>query len=1395
MTRAGLAIIMTMCIAMAPGAEDVRITSDAMTISEGYALPVGTVETFSVPVSPNDAVSWSLASDGAAEIQGAADKHQVTIAARRTGAAALYVTLSDGRSAMTELEVLDRRGMRQHRAMSDRVHVDWPREGNRILFQRGAHGVPVTLLARSDTSDDAGNLRMRIGDYETVVPRRSRTAFTYPDITVLPSWTSHAVQVTTTSLYQADEVYSSPKTFHVAQVDADSNGGGFPDDPFALGLATGDLWRASSPVSGDESVVREISIAGLDGPASRSGQSEAITVALQDPERPERLVTVAVPEGLLEFGESAVVTVVAADTFDAVPAAGSDLPPLPDYVPVSHGWYLFVEILVSRDGGLTFRSIDAERVEAKPVVITMEGLDAIPDDNKRFLTMPAGVQDRGRIDRVDAEVMIQSRDWHSAPGGNAVEKGRIETLYRGGMILAPFHTPGYVHITDIEGTSGYATGGQPIRITMRNAPPADRLTVALDGEPVRIAGFEDGDYATVTVIAPRARTLRQPAPSHSVDVTAWDKESYLNADTVPGGFTYLGPRVIAIEPESGTEAGGDTIAILGEGFDGQGMTAMLDDRPLIGIHRVTHRGLHGITPSGRLGDVSIEVRTANGYLGRRTEAYKYIPATPVLTRMPFDTALSDGGYRIRLSGAFLNALPGKLSDTVMAYFALDPDHPQPDSDIPAAKTIVRDNGTVDIITPAAPGAMASAVYLVRDADQPPSNVKPFSFVDGETTGMVLTDVRPYEGSIGGGESALIEGNGLLSESGSLPRVYFGNRLAPVESAGSSGNGEYDALRVIVPPGERAESVDVRVQDEHDGSRLTVMAGAYTYQSDGAPLIEHVEPGEAYVFGGVVARITGSGFVPEGRARSRVYIGGVEAPLAPVSDGYYSTDEALYVVVPTLDDTVEPNADELVADVLVVNPDGKRYEWPETFTYVRRAERMESVNAAGRAAPVQSAVYTNAFAFHAEDGVHDRTVWLGPVSPPATIHIPPLPDVTGEVFAVVRATRNPTAFGLDRVDEGIPWDGIWTVSLHLYQGDYPFEELDVTFALDVPIVMDLPVGSLPDKPVVRIGDIRDGGVTLYRAEAMYDYADTSPKALWKTNAPERYQWNVGPMDTYPLAGRNVSDDTPVRRIRVRMDGPGVAGLRRDAYLTKTVVDSTHYRVSENVATRGSYKGGDEVIIRGRGLAWPTRILFGDVVAYERDADLENRLIFASDTELRVLSPAFDGEDGETVVDITVEMPQRSNATMTIHMPKQFTFENPTWLTQLLTALIGIPIALIGLLAGGRSAGSGGGPCFIATAAYGTSLAEQVEVLRTFRDIWLLDNAVGTAFVDIYYRLSPTLADIIAGHPALAAMVRLALWPVVLSARFFAAVPGIGHMTVMVLLGISFLRIRRKSTQQQ
>jgi uncharacterized repeat protein (TIGR02543 family) len=110
-------------------------------------------------------------------------------------------------------------------------------------------------------------------------------------------------------------------------------------------------------------------------------------------------------------------------------------------------------------------------------------------------------------------------------------------------------------------------------------------------------------------------------------------------------------------------------------------------------------------------------------------------------------------------------------------------------------------------------------------------------------------------------------------------------------------------------------------------------------------------------------------------------------------------------------------------------------------------------------------------------------------------------------------------------------------------------------------------------------------------------------------------------------------------------------------------------------------------------------------------------------------------------------------------------------------------------------SGAGGCFIATAAYGTPMAEEIQILREFRDRYLLTNPVGQALVDVYYRVSPPIAEFITEHPNLKPIVRAGLLPAVAMSTVAVNTTPVEKMAIIGLLALVSVAVAIWATRRR
>jgi len=109
---------------------------------------------------------------------------------------------------------------------------------------------------------------------------------------------------------------------------------------------------------------------------------------------------------------------------------------------------------------------------------------------------------------------------------------------------------------------------------------------------------------------------------------------------------------------------------------------------------------------------------------------------------------------------------------------------------------------------------------------------------------------------------------------------------------------------------------------------------------------------------------------------------------------------------------------------------------------------------------------------------------------------------------------------------------------------------------------------------------------------------------------------------------------------------------------------------------------------------------------------------------------------------------------------------------------------------------GGGCLIATAAYGSELAPQIQYLREIRDNQLLKTESGKLFMnsfnDVYYSFSPVIADYERENPIFKELVKITITPMISSLSILSlsddseiAMVGLGLSVIFLNIGMYFV----------
>ena len=580
--------------------------------------------------------------------------------------------------------------------------------------------------------------------------------------------------------------------------------------------------------------------------------------------------------------------------------------------------------------------------------------------------------------------------------------------------------------------------------------------------------------------------------------------------------------------------------------------------------------------------------------------------------------------------------------------------------------------------------------------------------------------------------------------------------------------------------------------------------------DGDKWVE-VPDRQVWLFGGTPAKIKGAGFSEDMTVK---FFGGtcsiVEQTLTDADILEVKPDSAI-LVVPPLPDSADVTGKDIQVDV-TVEVGGASDK--TTLVYSRYAATGDVITTA----------------FYA-DGATQIEVALDEAAAETamlTLPAPPAKVIAEDALAygLVRASKTAASVGTDVIPttQGDPIDDIWNLAVHLYDTEraasdaYPeipnaewmYREAGEKIA--VPATLVFPV----DEAALSAETVAAGRVAVWSARTDYDYVTD---ALTSSGA-SAYQATLYAAE-YDAEDKEVTAriyDLGAISLRVRRlaEPPSqelideiAAGVGLDKVNDQSVAGAPEVRELDSGDFEPRFTGDRDAYAK-ISIECPTGGFAWVKVAFRRSSDKANgddayakqpfkgefpktpqqgTLPGTNEFAIDVYAPEFSDTDDYDI--LIYQEPYEDSPVVELPGAVQYTAAPKAGLLGAIgAAVVGLGAALVGLAAGGDSGGGGGGPCFIATAAYGTPMAADIDVLRAIRDTYLLNNAVGTAFVDMYYHVSPAIADAVAASPVLAGIVRALLVPVVFMAKLALAMPPVSMTLASAVFLLAALRRRRR-----
>jgi len=433
----------------------------------------------------------------------------------------------------------------------------------------------------------------------------------------------------------------------------------------------------------------------------------------------------------------------------------------------------------------------------------------------------------------------------------------------------------------------------------------------------------------------------------------------------------------------------------------------------------------------------------------------------------------------------------------------------------------------------------------------------------------------------------------------------------------------------------------------------------------------------------------------------------------------------------------------------------------------------------------------------------------------SIQFPATGESGNQTYGLVRVTQimnNPTPsavaslLGNTLIHGGIygsPIEGTYEVAYYLYQRDTSTntdpQEVGTAVYSSAKDAQKKPLfsqtvfpynldGTASNVPTIKITlptngldyNYFRGGITVFGQSSEYNYISNQVVPKQRT----AYQSQILAADINPAMTESSIGST--QKITLRVYSLNGFGIRKQSLLPFDVSSLIRIPTDKGVILAKTAGNEDVVITSPRGgLAYVDRIELLNLEAGIDEVVRPKSIAGQTEGLLNFKTPKVEKTG---IVDILIYLSSQPTVPAVILDNAMMYYRNPVVLDNWVLIPVGMLLTTLGFVAGGNS--GGGGPCFIATAAYGTPMAEEIDILRQFRDQYLLTNAVGTAFVDLYYNISPPLANWIAHHPLFAFLTRCLLTPIVWLSKLAIYYPIVFHLLFFISGSCAILYYRKK-----